>query len=121
MDRIQINGDWYVREATKDKENEPIEVIELLAIVYEDSEFYLKAEVAAKHGTRLPDLNLPFVEFIDKTMDAGKTHYADSVRWMNRILEADFLACKEANDLVAPVNMPKFVKCLQELKNRGWI
>jgi hypothetical protein len=124
MDRIQINGDWYVREATQDGVNDPIKVIELLAIVFEDSEFYFKAEVAATAASAdkwSPSNNSPFIEFIDKLVNKSKAQHADSAEWMRGIVAGNPDSWEAVNSDIALTNKPKFVQCLRELENRGWI
>jgi hypothetical protein len=88
MERIQINGEWYVRESTIP--NQDVDLYEMLedmgiheynVCMYEDDEVYIKCHYHANP----PSIHYtPTIEFLDKKTKGvdGKVDYWDATTWM---------------------------------------
>lgn len=123
MDRIQINGVWYVKEDTINQPTIEIDPANYDGCSVENDDFAFEA-------TRtLNDKNIPYpdavsIEVTDKRFSERKdwkTDYWDNNDWMRKILENDPEAHKDLPDFGRSTNYQLFLKFLEYLKNKNWL
>jgi len=119
MDRIEINGVWYVKE---DKST----ILDLTekdvtfskSCVYETDDYRWEAILISKDNGKefYPDLE---IEFTDKKI--GTTEYWDNPDWFNRILDGDKKEIEEAKKDMSDKGLEDFIAFLKFLKKENWL
>jgi hypothetical protein len=99
--RIQINGEWYIKESTiidKKVEIEDSDIARFEGAVYENKDYCWEAtKVYKDDGTLYGGVDIKFTN-----KSTGKIEYWDNVDWIVRVLEnkedAMEMACESMND-----------------------
>ena len=119
MDRIQINGVWYVKEDQQQEDLIKLDIVNYHGCVVENDEFVIKAtKLYDEAGDRYYDaLN---IKFTDKRDKPWKEEEWDNIVWFGGVLNND----PESIELISYIG-PKGVKFLQaflkHLKNKEWL
>lgn len=113
-DRILIDGEWYVREATlQETELELIwsETVETSTEDYSWTAVRLKRDSDGFYD--------PYVEFLDKA--TGKEEIWDNVSWVQCLLDGDDVALNEAKESMDNKGVRDFTQFLKKLQENEWI
>jgi len=116
-DRILIDGEWYVREATlQETELELIwsETVETSTKDYSWTAVRLKKDTGDTGA-----FYDPYVEFLDKA--TGKKETWDSVSWLRGLLDGSPEALDEARDSMDQRGVRDFIQFLKKLRENEWI
>ena len=105
MDRVEINGIWYVREDLNTSKNVDFQFVELNEnlfahtenISYEDDEYSLELMILVYNGKKV----MPSLEIVDKLNDL--TENWDSEVFLKELLELDSKA------IDAVINQPETI------------
>lgn len=126
MDRIEINGVWYV------KEDKPT-ILDLTekdvtfskSCVYETNDYCWEAILISKDNGKefYPDLEIEFTDKKIGTTDKkiGITEYWDNFLWFNRILDGDKKEIEEAKKDMSDKGLEDFIAFLKFLKKENWL
>ena len=121
MDRIQINGFWYVREDTISKEPIELDPVHSESYTVENSDFCFEATRLFKdNGTPYDGID---IECTDKRFDNRKdwkVDHWDNNTWMIGILEDDPDSWKELPDM-GNSNILYLQAFLQYLRDKFWL
>jgi hypothetical protein len=124
MDRIEINGVWYVKEEYV-KEDKPTkldltekDVTFSKSCVYETNDYCWEANLLSKDNGKEFYSNLE-IEFTDIKIDT--TEYWDNPFWLNHILDGDQMAIKEAKKYMSDKGLEDFTAFLKFLKKENWL
>ena len=124
MDRIEINGVWYVKEdyVKEDKPNKldltEKDVTFAKSYVYETDDYCWEAILISKDNGKefYPDLK---IDFTDKKIDI--TEYWDDPYWLNKILDGDKKEIEEAKKDMSDQGIEDFKAFLKFLKKENWL
>jgi hypothetical protein len=118
MDRIEINGVWYVREDQQQEESIQLDLVNYHGCVIENNEFAFKATKTLKDdGSYYNDID---IKFTDKRSKPWKEEYWDHPAWMNGVLNNNPESLKELPDIGS--NGVQFLRAfLKHLKNKEWL
>jgi hypothetical protein len=124
MDRIEINGVWYVKEEYV-KEDKPTkldltekDVTFSKSCIYETGDYCWEAVMLSKDNGEnfYPDLE---IEFTDRKLET--TEYWDNFIWLNHILDGDQVAIEEAKKDMSDQGLEDFIAFLKFLKKENWL
>ena len=118
MDRIQINGVWYVRE-TQEQEIILDDLTKTLNIIYENGNYSWEAtRIYKDDGETFYDTF--DVEFTDKTKTPWHTEYWDNMSFFKGVLENDAHSMILAKETMDNEGIKHFKAFLKYLKEKGW-
>ena len=119
MERIQINGKWYVEENLL-KKPDPIYTIDYLGCVYETDEFCWDASVIYKDDKKeiYDGVN---IEFTDKRVKPNIVDNWDGTDWLFAIMNGESKQCKEAYELMGDTGLFSFREFLKILNQKKWL
>jgi hypothetical protein len=119
MDRIQINGVWYVKEDQQQEESIQLDPTNFHGCVVENDEFCIEAmKLYDEAGDRYRD-SLD-IKFTDKRDKPWKEEEWDYTPWMNAILNNNPEALNELPD-IGPRGIQYLQAFLKHLKNKEWL
>ena len=119
MDRIEINGVWYVKEDKPTKlDLTEKDVTFTKSCIYETGDYCWEASLISKDNGEefYPDLE---IEFTDKKIDT--TEYWDNPLWLNKILDGDKKEIKEAKKDMSNQGLEDFTAFLKFLRKENWL
>ncbi len=119
MDRIQINGVWYVREDQAYQESIQLDPTNYHGCVVENDEFVIKAtKLYDESGDRYYDAL--DIKFTDKRHKPWKEETWDNNKWMNDVLNNVPTSLADITN-IGP-NGVQFIRAfLKHLKNKEWL
>lgn len=112
-DRILIEGEWYVREATLQETKLELiwsETVETSTEDYSWTAVRLKKDSGGFYE--------PCVEFLDKA--TGKKEMWDNPKWFNSLIEGDEESISEARSSMDAKGVRDFIQFLKKLLEHGW-
>lgn len=112
LDRIEINGVWYVREIPE--ETIVIDATNYSGCVYEDESFCFDA-------TKLDSDDSIDIEITDKRTKPWKTHHYDSLPFLIGILHGDNEVKSTNIDILGLKGHNYLKRFLETLKDKKWI
>lgn len=119
MDRIQINGVWYVRETEQNQEIILDDLTQTLNIIYENGNYSWEAtRIYKDDGETFYDTF--DVEFTDKSGKPWNTEYWDNMSFLKGVLENDNHSMKLAKESMDDEGIRHFKAFLKYLKEKGW-
>ena len=119
MDRIQINGVWYVRE-TQEQEIILDDLTKTLNIIYENENYSWEAtRIYKDDGETFYDTF--DIEFTDKRVKPWKTDLWDNNAWMRGILINDPVSLEHLRESVCPQGEAELKAFLTKLKEEEWL
>lgn len=116
MDRIEINGVWYVKEDKPTKlDLTEKDVIFSKSCTYETGDYCWEAVILSKDGGKnfYPDLQ---IEFTDKKLET--TEYWDNFIWLNKVLDGSKEEIEEAKKDMSDQGFEDFIAFLKFLKKK---
>ena len=128
-DRIQINGEWYVRAKLVEdgafyKQEEPLldpkNLVFSEELCYEDNDFSWTASRLYNEdkGTYFDDID---IKFTDKRVEPWKVDYWDGNNWFRNLLNHDEEAYDSAVDPMGTRGTKLFIEFLKKLVEMGWL
>jgi len=122
MDRIEINGVWYVKEETATKKHIELVPTHFEVFVVENDEFCFEAtRIFRDDGT--PYENCVSIECTDKRSSDRKdweTEHWDNNEWLRGVLKNNPDSWKELPDMGSK-NILFLQTFLQYLTDKGWL
>jgi len=130
LNRIEINGIWYVRE---DKQPTPViddinddDVTDSLDCVWETDEYCFEATVLLRdNAEELTDFyGSVYLKITDKRPSDRKDwieHEADNSNWLLGVLEGDEDAMVDAYDIFDGNGIKQFRAFISYLIKKGWL
>jgi hypothetical protein len=119
-DRIQVNGEWYVKELTTPPVELDLTYYE--GCVYENSKYCF--EVTRIYRNYNKDEFYPdsvSVEFTDKRVQPRKTDDWDNTSWLRGIYDNDRTSINEALEVMDMDGVTELKALVGELIEKGWI
>jgi len=122
MDRIEVNGFWYVKEELVPKKHIEIDPTHAESYVVENDDFCFEASrIFKEDGSFYDDCS---IQCTDKRFENRKdwtVDYWDNNCWMNNVLNNDPDSWKELPDMGPKENMDLLLAFLQFLKDKNWL
>jgi len=101
-DRIEINGEWYVKETTLQNDEPIIDVTFTNGCVFENNEYCFEVtQILRDDMTPYPDISITFTDKRNRNRDHWTEEHWDNNNWMLEVLEDD----KEALVLLIESNI----------------
>lgn len=118
MDRILVNGIWYVKEKPE-LEIKDTDLTNFLGCLYENSEYCWEAtKIYKDDGLTLYD-GID-IKFTDKRSDTWKEDSWDNNTWFKGIYEDNKDSIEEAEKMMSESGIKTFKLFLGKLKEKGW-
>ena len=118
MDRIQINGVWYVRE-DQQEESIVLDPANYHGCVVENNEFCIEATKTLKDDGDYYDDDIN-IKFSDKRSKPWKEEHWDHIGWMRGVLNNVPASLEQLPD-IGPKGI-KFLRAfLKHLEDRKWL
>ena len=118
--RIQINGEWYVKESTitdKKVEIEDSDITRFEGAVYENENYCWEAtKIYRNDGTLYEGVTIKFTVKI-----TGKIEYWDNDDWMVRVHENEAAAMETARESMNDEGVAHFQAFLGKLVEMFWL
>jgi len=121
-DRIQLNGEWYVREQPNPEPELDItdNIIRFRGISYESDKYVFEATIIRK-----PDSEFEYydcdIEFKDKRTRPWIEDLWDNPTWVKGVLNNNPESLEELRKTVCPQGEAEFKAFLKILKQEGWL
>jgi hypothetical protein len=127
MERIEINGVWYVREDSTPK-TQPEDSIHIDAtmsqhLIFETDEccFNVHRIYRDDEETFYDDVSIEFTDKRPTNREDWKTEYWDNDRWLIGVLQNDEISLREARESLSEKGISELKYVIRQLIERGWI
>lgn len=120
--RIQVNGEWYVKESTINAQPIELDLNYLESCIYDTEKYRFKVSRVYKDYDK--DQFYPDsidVEFTDKRVKPWKTDHWDNSNWLLRVHHNDKDALNEVFELMDGEGVRELKNLIRELIEKGWI
>lgn len=122
MDRIEINGIWYIKEDNVAKNHTEIKPVHSEQYVVENGDFCFEASrIFKEDGSFYDDCAIECTDKRFENRKDWKIDYWDNNDWMRNVLNNYPISLKELSDLESKENMDLFLAFLQFLKDKNWL
>jgi len=118
MDRVEINGVWYVKEDQQQVESIQLDPFYYHAYVVEDSEFVFEATKMIKDDGGYHDCL--DIKFTDKRQKPWKEEDWDNIAWIRSVLDNEPESFNELPD-IGPKGIKFLQAFLKHLKDKEWL
>ena len=121
-DRIQLNGEWYVREQPNPEPELDItdNIIRFRGISYESDKYVFEATIIRKPGSEFEYYDCD-IEFKDKRTRPWTEDLWDNPTWVKGVLNNNPESLEELRKTVCPQGEAEFKAFLKVLKQEGWL
>ena len=121
-DRIQLNGEWYVREQPNPEPELDItdNIIRFRGISYESDKYVFEATIIRKPGSEFEYYDCD-IEFKDKRTRPWTEDLWDNPTWVKGVLNDNPESLVELRKSVCPQGEAEFKAFLKILKQQGWL
>ena len=121
-DRIQLNGEWYVREQPNPEPELDItdNIIRFRGISYESDKYVFEATIIRKPGSEFDYYDCD-IEFKDKRTRPWIEDLWDNPTWVKGVLDNNPESLVELRKSVCPQGEAEFKAFLKILKQEGWL
>jgi len=121
-DRIQLNGEWYVREQSNPEPELDItdNIIRFRGISYESDKYVFEATIIRKPGSEFEYYDCD-IEFKDKRTRPWTEDLWDNPTWVKGVLNNNPESLEELRKTVCPQGEAEFKAFLKVLKQEGWL
>ena len=121
-DRIQINGEWYVKESTTESQPIELDLSYFLSCIHETKNYVFEAMRTYDDFEKGKFFsNFLDIEFTDKRTKPWKIDNWDGVDWFRAIYGNDKSAVDEALEVMDEEGVKQLKAFIKELINKGWI
>jgi hypothetical protein len=120
-DRIQVNGEWYVKELITTPPVK-LDLTHFEGCVYENSKYCFEVTRIYRdynRGEFYPDS--VSVEFTDKRAQPWKTDHWDNTNWLLDVHHNDKSALNDAFELMDGEGVRELKDLIRDLIEKGWI
>ena len=121
-DRIEINGEWYVKEkkdTTTFTKSIVLDETEFKGRVYESDLYCFEASLIMKgDGDYDDDCS---IKFTDKRTKPWKNEYLDNPLWFFGVLDGDKISMQEIPEMMCPKGLDELIYVIEDLIERGWL
>ncbi len=122
MDRVNIDGVWYVREDTIIKNNIELDPVHFEGYTVENGDFCFEATIIFKDDdTRYDGLTIECTDKRFKDKSDWVIDHWDNDNWLRGILNNNIDSWKDLPDMGKQENTTLFLAFLQFLKNKEWL
>ena len=123
-DRIQINGEWYVKENTIEPLINPEDVTHSIECVWENSNWGFVASLIAKEDDFNDCYDDVYLKITDKRIK-GREDWVetdvDNPKWILDVLENNPESIKDANEMFGDEGLKYFKAFACYLIDKGWL
>src|SRR6056297_442055 len=115
MDRIEINGEWYVREKPEDK-------IDNYAYYFQG--YVYENEICMFEATSVDvgeDVTIKFINKKNKGVNGWKEEFFDNPTWMVNVYEGDVESIKNVEEIMSNDIVKIFKQFLGFLIEKSWL
>ena len=126
MERIEINGVWYVREdlqSTQLKDNIEIEVIHTETLTFETDECVFEVDRMYRDDeeTFYDGVTVKFTDKQHSDITEWTEELWDNDKWLIGVLQNDEESLKEARESLSDKGISELKYVVKQLVKRGWI
>ena len=121
-DRIQLNGEWYVREQSNPEPELDItdNIIRFRGILHESDKYVFEATIIRKPGSEFEYYDCD-IKFKDKRTRPWIEDFWDNPTWVKGVLNNNPESLEELRKTVCPQGEAEFKAFLKVLKQEGWL
>jgi hypothetical protein len=122
-DRIQLNGEWYVREQPNPEPEFELNIdniIRFRGISYESDKYVFEATIIRKPSSDWEYYDCD-IEFKDKRTRPWVEDLWDNITWVKGVLNNNPESLVELRKTVCPQGEAEFKAFLKVLKQEGWL
>jgi hypothetical protein len=122
-DRIQINGEWYVKESTTyDAHQKELDLTYFEGCVYETDKYCFEVTRLYKDYSKNEFYSSSIdIKFTDKRTQPWKMDRWDRVSWLIGVHHNDKDALNDVFELMDADGVRELKDFIRELINKGWI
>jgi hypothetical protein len=121
-DRIQINGEWYVKESTTESQPVELDLSYFLSCIHETKNYVFEAiRTYDDYEKGKFFSNFLDIEFTDKRTEPWKTDTWDNSTWLLGVHHNDKSALADAFELMDGEGVRELKNFIRELINKGWL
>jgi len=124
QNRIEINGVWYIKEASSNKQQEREKDIELdysVEAIYEDDKYVFQATRFSKNKELTEFYSEPVISFTDKRIQPWQPETWDNCTWMRAVLKGESVAIKALQMVLCSEGVKTFKAFLRKLRELQWL
>lgn len=122
--RIQINGEWYVKENNIEPLINPEDVIHSIECVWEDTNWCFVASLIVKEddfNDCYDDVYLKITDKRKKNRENWSEEYIDNPKWVLGVLENNPESMEDANKMFDDEGLGYFKAFARYLIDKGWL
>ena len=123
-ERIQINGEWYVKENTIEPLIDPKDVTYSVECIWEDTNWCFVASLTAKEDDFNDCYDDVYLKITDKRIK-GREDWVetdvDNPKWILDVLENNPESIKDANEMFGDEGLKYFKAFALYLIDKGWL
>ena len=123
-ERIQINGEWYVKENTIEPLIDPKDVTYSIECVWENTNWCFVASLTAKEDDFNDCYDDVYLKITDKRIK-GREDWVetdvDNPKWILDVLENNPESIKDANEMFGDEGLKYFKAFAIYLIDKGWL
>jgi hypothetical protein len=122
MDRVNIDGTWYVKEDTIIKNNIELDPTHYEGYSVENSDFCFDATITFKSdGIAYDGVDIECIDKRFKDISDWKVEHWDNDNWLRGILDNNTDSWKDLPDMGKQENTTLLLAFLQFLKDKEWL
>ena len=123
-ERIQINGEWYVKENTIEPLIDPKDVTYSVECIWEDTNWCFVASLTAKEDDFNDCYDDVYLKITDKRIK-GREDWVetdvDNPKWIWSVLENNPESMEDANEMFGDEGLKYFKAFALYLIDKGWL
>ena len=123
-ERIQINGEWYVKENTIEPLIDPKDVTYSVECIWEDTNWCFVASLTAKEDDFNDCYDDVYLKITDKRIKSREDWVetdVDNPKWILDVLENNPESIKDANEMFGDEGLKYFKAFALYLIDKGWL
>jgi len=121
-DRIQVNGEWYVKESTTKVQPIELDLTYFEGCVHETDKYCFEVTRLYKDYDKVEFYSDCIdIKFTDKRTQPRKTDDWDNTSWLRGIYDNDRTSINEALEVMDMDGVTELKALVGELIERGWI
>ena len=123
-ERIQINGEWYVKENTIEPLIDPKDVTYSVECIWEDTNWCFVASLTAKEDDFNDCYDDVYLKITDKRIKSREDWVetdVDNPKWILDVLENNPESIEDANEMFGDEGLKYFKAFALYLIDKGWL